>query len=77
MLQIAVINESTAMADGEVQRLIPAFSTQWNNDLNAVWAPVRLHSPSTPSSTLRPLAHGGWCSSATQKWARSRHTFRS
>jgi len=37
MIQIAVINESTAMADGDVQRMIPAFSTQWNKDLNAVW----------------------------------------
>jgi hypothetical protein len=37
MLQIAVINESTAMADGDVQGMIPAFSTQWNTDLNAVW----------------------------------------
>jgi len=37
MLQIAVINESTAMADGDVQGMIPAFSTQWNKDLNAVW----------------------------------------
>ena len=37
MLQIAVINESTAIADGPVQQMIPAFSTQWNTDLNAVW----------------------------------------
>ena len=37
MQQIAVINESTAMADGEVQAMIPAFDTQWNKDLNAVW----------------------------------------
>jgi hypothetical protein len=37
MLQIAVINESTAAADGDVQKLIPAFSTQWNQDLNSVW----------------------------------------
>jgi hypothetical protein len=26
MMQIAAINESTAMADGDVQRMIPAFS---------------------------------------------------
>jgi len=37
MLQIAVINESTAIADGDVQNMIPAFNTQWNNDLNSVW----------------------------------------
>ena len=37
MLQIAVINESTASADADVQRMISAFNTQWNNDLNSVW----------------------------------------
>jgi hypothetical protein len=37
MLQIAVINESTAGADADVQKMIPAFNTQWNNDLNSVW----------------------------------------
>src|ERR1700739_3677421 len=37
MLPIAVINESTAIADAEVQALLPAFSTQWNQDLNSVW----------------------------------------
>ena len=37
MLQIAVINESTAIADVPVQEMTPAFSTQWNTDLNAAW----------------------------------------
>jgi hypothetical protein len=37
MLQIAVINESTAIADSDAQAMIPAFNTQWNNDLNSVW----------------------------------------
>ena len=37
MLQIAVINESTAIGDPDVQNMIPAFNTQWNNDLNSVW----------------------------------------
>jgi hypothetical protein len=37
MLHIAVINESTAIADAAVQNMIPAFNTQWNNDLNSVW----------------------------------------
>lgn len=37
MLPIAVINESTAIADADVQALLPAFSTQWNQDLNSVW----------------------------------------
>lgn len=37
MLQIAVINESNAISDRDVQGMISAFSAQWNNDLNAVW----------------------------------------
>jgi hypothetical protein len=37
MLQIAVINESTAIADADVQAMVPAFSQQWNNDLQPVW----------------------------------------
>ena len=37
MLQIAVINESTASTDADVQKMIPAFNIQWNNDLNSVW----------------------------------------
>jgi hypothetical protein len=37
MLQIAVINESNAISDGDVKGMIPAFSAQWNNELNAVW----------------------------------------
>jgi len=37
MLQIAVINESTAITDSDVQDMIPAFDAQWNNELNDVW----------------------------------------
>ena len=37
MLQIAVINESTAISDQAVQNMIPAFGAQWNNELNEVW----------------------------------------
>jgi hypothetical protein len=37
MLQIAVINESAAIADADVKKMVPAFETQWNRDLNAVW----------------------------------------
>jgi hypothetical protein len=37
MIQIAVLNESTAIADADVQAMIPAFSTQWNRDLRPVW----------------------------------------
>jgi len=37
MPAIAVINESTAATDTSVQNMIPAFSTQWNHDLNSIW----------------------------------------
>ncbi len=37
MLQIAVINESTVAADADIQKMIPAFTSQWNRDLNSVW----------------------------------------
>lgn len=37
MVQIAVINESTAISDADVQRMIPAFDQQWNKDLAPVW----------------------------------------
>lgn len=37
MLQLAVINESTAIASADVQTMIPAFSQQWNHDLKSVW----------------------------------------
>jgi hypothetical protein len=30
-------SESTAIADADVQNMIAAFNTQWNNDLNSVW----------------------------------------
>ena len=37
MPQIAVINESTAISDADVQNMLPAFSQQWNQDLLPVW----------------------------------------
>ena len=37
MLQIAVINESTVITPDAVNSMIPAFSEQWNNELNAIW----------------------------------------
>ncbi len=37
MLQISVINESTAISSSAVQKMIPAFSSQWNNELNDAW----------------------------------------
>jgi hypothetical protein len=37
MPAIAVINESTTVADADVQAMIPAFAQQWNVDLKPVW----------------------------------------
>jgi len=38
MLQLAVINESTAIANAEVEKMIPAFDAQWNKDLDSIWS---------------------------------------
>lgn len=37
MVNIAVINESTAYSDAAVKALIPALQDQWNEDLAPVW----------------------------------------
>jgi hypothetical protein len=37
MPQIAIINESTAVADADVQKMLPAFDQQWNKDLVPIW----------------------------------------
>ena len=37
MLQIAFLNESTAITNAEILKMIPAFSWQWNHDLAPVW----------------------------------------
>ena len=59
MLQIAVINESTAIVDGSVQQMIPAFSTQWNTDLNGVWGVGAAQFAFSPKSTT-PAAGAWW-----------------
>lgn len=37
MIQIAIINESSAISDDEVQRYVPALQKQWTNDLKPIW----------------------------------------
>jgi|SRR5579862_4439148 len=37
MLQVAVINESTAIDDATVQSFLPAFAQQWNEDRISIW----------------------------------------
>jgi hypothetical protein len=34
---LAVINQSTAISDADVQKMLPAFTQQWNNDLKPIW----------------------------------------
>jgi hypothetical protein len=58
MLQIAVINESTASTDAEVQKMIPAFNTQWNNDLNSVWGVGAANFAFNPRQQAPPA--GSW-----------------
>ena len=38
MLQIAVMNESKAISDANVQKMLPAFAQQWNDDQRPVWS---------------------------------------
>ena len=37
MIRIAVVNESTAISDAEIRAMLPAFSHQWNVDLQRIW----------------------------------------
>jgi hypothetical protein len=37
MPQIAVINESNAISDADIEKMLPAFSQQWNTDLRPIW----------------------------------------
>jgi hypothetical protein len=37
MIQIAVLNESTAISDADICAMLPAFSQQWNIDLQPIW----------------------------------------
>jgi hypothetical protein len=59
MLQIAVINESTAIQDADVQKMIPALSSQWNNDLNNVWGVGQAQFGFVPKGTA-PAAGSWW-----------------
>jgi hypothetical protein len=58
MLQIAVINESTVAADADVQKMIPAFDSQWNQDLNSIWGVGAATFGFAPKQTAPPA--GSW-----------------
>ena len=59
MLQIAVINASTKASDADVQAMIPAFSRQWNNDLNPVWGVGEAQFTFVPKGSA-PAAGSWW-----------------
>jgi hypothetical protein len=58
MPQIAVINESTAVSDADVLKMLPAFEQQWNKDLGPVWGVEAAGFAFVP--TGEPPASGTW-----------------
>lgn len=58
MLQIAVINESTATSDAAVQKMLPAFDHQWNKDLLPIWGVEQAKFAFVPRSAAP--APGSW-----------------
>ena len=58
MPQIVALNESTAMADPDVQKMLPAFGQQWNNDLEPVWGVEAAAFQFVPSGVAPPA--GAW-----------------
>jgi len=58
MPQIAVINESTAISDADVLKMLPAFEQQWNKDLGPVWGVEAATFTFIP--TGEPPASGSW-----------------
>jgi hypothetical protein len=59
MLQIAVINEATSISDADVKKMIPAFRSQWNKDLNSVWGVGNATFTFTPKGK-RPARGSRW-----------------
>jgi hypothetical protein len=58
MPQIAVINESTACSDSQVQEMIPAFQQQWNTDLRSIWGVDEASFTFVPKN--QPPTTGAW-----------------
>ena len=58
MPAIVVINESTQVADGDVEAMLPAFDQQWNQDLRSVWGVDAATFTFVPKS--QPPAAGTW-----------------
>ena len=58
MLQVAVINESNTITNPDIQAMLPAFSHQWNKDLDPVWGVGTAHFTFVPKATAP--ASGTW-----------------
>jgi hypothetical protein len=58
MLEIAVINASTAASDAEVQGMLAAFAQQWNQDLLSIWSVEEAHFAFVPHGATP--ATGAW-----------------
>ena len=58
MPRIAVMNQSSVVTDAQIRRWIPAFRTQWNRDLTAIWGvdPVKM----TFHPDNKPPPSGAW-----------------
>jgi len=59
MAALAVINESTQIADAKIEQMIPAFTHQWNVDLQSVWGVETATMTFVPKST-KPAAGTWW-----------------
>lgn len=60
MPQIAVINESSAISDADVQKMMPAFEQQWNKDLAPVWGVDPSTFTFVPKSQMPAAGAGSW-----------------
>jgi hypothetical protein len=58
MTALAVINESTSIVDADVKSMLPAFTGQWNVDLNQVWGVGTVDFAFAPRFTLRVVGAG-------------------
>jgi hypothetical protein len=58
MITIAVLNESTAATDAQIQTYLPAFTTQWNRDLAPAWGLDQVTFVFVPKGASPPA--GAW-----------------
>jgi hypothetical protein len=58
MLHIAVINESNTITNPDIQAMLPAFTHQWNKDLDPLWGVGAAHFTFVPKTSAP--ASGTW-----------------